>query len=166
MSRVVPRTTVKGPDPFRRLRAIIAVSLILGLAGGLASYLSSSLAIPAPGHIASIQELRQRGGDLNAKFCEPIASEPRFWPECIGGGAAAWREHGANALVAYCPSPVPDRMFSASDCLSADRAAFALTDGPRLKDVAAGVVVAAAAFVLLGLRALAFRVLGSRGARS
>ena len=163
MSRVVPRSAPRRADPFRRLGVIVSVSLVVGLAGGLASYLASSLEIPGPGHMASVEELRQRGGELNVDFCKPIASEPRFWPECIGGGAAAWREHGATALVAYCPSPVPDRMFSASDCLSADRAAFALTNGPQPGDVAIGGIVAAAAAVLLGLRALGYRLLRSPG---
>jgi hypothetical protein len=165
MSRVVARTVDKGPDPFRRLSVIIAISLVLGLAGAAISYLASSLAIPGPGHMASTQELRQRGAELNVDFCKPIASEPRFWPECIGGGAAAWRERGATALVAYCPSPVPDRMLSASDCLSQDRPAFALTHPPRLTDASLAGIVAAASFVLLGLRALAHRFLGSVGAR-
>ncbi len=165
MSRVVTRKADKGLASYRRLGVIVAVSLVLGLAAGAVSYLSSSLAVPAPGHMASVQELRERGGAINVEFCKPIASEPRFWPECLGGAAEAWREHGANALVAYCPSPVPDRMLSAADCLSADRAAFALTEGPRLKDVAAGATVGAAAIVLLGLRALAYRILASGGSR-
>jgi hypothetical protein len=127
----------------------LAIALILGLAAGTFSHLSRSLSIPGPAEPASNAELQARGAEINVQFCLPIASEPRFWPECVGGGAAAWRERGATQLVEYCRNPVPSRMFSASDCIAEDRPLVALTGAPGLRDAAvAGIVTALAAGVL------------------
>lgn len=145
-----------------RVVAVVAVALLIGLAAGTVSYLSRSLAIPGPAEKASNEELRARGAEINAEFCRPIASEPRFWPECVGGGAAAWEERGARELVRYCQNPVPSRMFSASDCLAEDRPLVALTDGPRPADAAVAGLAAAIAAVVLALLAASGRFLRPR----
>lgn len=136
-----------------RVVAVVAIALLIGLAAGTFSYLSRSLAIPGPGEQASTEELRVRGAEINAEFCRPIASEPRFWPECVGGGAAAWEERGARELVEYCRNPVPSRMFRASDCLADDRPLVALTDRPRWSDAAVAGLAAAIGGVVLALLA-------------
>ena len=144
---------------FGRVVALVAIALVIGLAAGTFSYLSRSLAIPGPAEQASAEELRARGAEINVQFCLPIASEPRFWPECVGGGAAAWRERGATQLVEYCRNPVPSRMFSASDCLGEDRPLVALTGAPGSGDAAVAGVAAAIAAGLLALLAASGRFL-------
>jgi hypothetical protein len=148
--------------------ALVAIALVIGLAAGTFSYISRSLAIPGPADQASTEELRARGAQINAEFCRPIASEPRFWPECVGGGAAAWEERGARELVEYCRNPVPSRMFTASDCLAEDRPLVALTDEPRPNDAAVAGLAAAIAAVVLALLAASgrFRRLRSGDAAS
>lgn len=137
-----------------RLAVAIAISLTLGLTAFAFSYLGTSLSIPGPPHAATTEELRERGAETFVTFCLNLA-EPRFWPECAGN-ARDERTRGAAALVEYCATHEPMRMFSASDCESADRPALALTAPPRPDNVLVGGLVAAMAFGVLAVLA-AFR---------
>ena len=137
---------------------IVGVALAVGLATGAISYFSSALAIPGPAERASTEELRQRGADVYQTFCGNLA-EPRWWPECIGD-ADEERPRGAGALVTFCSSDEPSRMFTSSDCLSPERPAAALTGAPGWDDVVAGGVGAVTALGVLAAWAAARRLRG------
>lgn len=147
------------PAAPRATAAILAAALLVGLAAGAISYLASALAIPGPAERAAAAELRQRGADIYQSFCGNLA-EPRWWPECIGD-ADEERPRGAEALVTFCSSDVTSRMFTASDCLSSERPAAALTGALGWDDVVAGGVGAAATLAVLATRAWARRRRGS-----
>lgn len=137
----------RDPGAQRSLASTVASALLLGLAIGAISYLSSALAIPGPAERASTDELRQRGADVYQTFCGNLA-EPRWWPECVGD-ADEERPRGAQALVRFCSTGVASRMFTTSDCLSSERPAAALTGAPGLDDALTGGVGALASFGVL-----------------
>lgn len=139
---------------------VVAASLALGLAAGAFSYLSSSLAI-GPAVRADTEELRERGAEIYFESCAGFA-EPRFWPECIGD-ADEKRTRGASELVRFCTGQDRfNRFFGPEDCLADERPALALTDAPRPGDAVAGGIVAAASLAIMGVLALASRLLGPR----
>jgi hypothetical protein len=84
-------------------------------------------------------------------FCSESAYEPRFWPECTEA-VPEWRERGAERLIQFCTAGVPSRLFTADDCLAADRPMMGLAHGPRPQDGLAGVIgVVVAAVAVSGL---------------
>jgi hypothetical protein len=143
----------------RRLAiALVAGSLLVGVAVGVLSYLSSSLVI-GPAWRADVPELRERGAQVYFESCAGF-SEPRFWPEC-SGDARENRARGADAILAFCMDHEPNRFFGADDCLRQDRPPLALVAGPDPGDVAAAGLAAVVALVGLALIALAGRLLPS-----
>jgi hypothetical protein len=158
---VARTSTRKAPNGYRLAVILIGGSLLLGLAVGVLSYLSSSLVI-GPAWRASADELRERGARIYFESCAQFA-EPRFWPECIGD-ADEKRSRGATQLVLFCTDRVLyKRFFGPEDCLAEDRPPLALTGGPRIDHLASGGVVAVGAFAALGLLSVSTRVLGLPG---
>ena len=141
-------------DRRRQLRlaaGLLGGALVIGLAAGAVSYLSSSLVI-GPAWRADTAELRERGASIYFESCAQFA-EPRFWPECVGD-AHAKRARGARELVAFCTGEVRyNRFLHADDCLSDERPPIALVGGPRPEDVQVGATAAGLAFVALGVLA-------------
>lgn len=127
----------------------VAVALAFGVAAAALSYLGDALKVPAPATRAGTAELRERGAAILTEFCGPLF-EPLWWPECVGD-APEERERGADLLVAVCTQGGQSRMFSASDCLSEDRAPVALVGGPGWDDLAVGGLAAVVALVVLAL---------------
>jgi hypothetical protein len=141
----------------RRLAiALVAGSLLVGVAVGVLSYLSSSLVI-GPAWRADTQELRERGAQVYFESCAGFA-EPRFWPEC-SGDARENRARGADAILAFCMDHEPNRFFGADDCLRQDRPPLAIVAGPGSDDLAAGAIAAAVALAGLALLAFAARLI-------
>jgi hypothetical protein len=130
-------------------RFVITVALVAGLAVATVSYLASSLMIPGPAVRAETAELEARGAQVWVTFCSESAYEPRFWPECTLG-PDEWRQRGAERLIQFCTQGVPSRLFTADDCLAADRPMLALSGGPRPQDAVAGVIGALVAAVAVG----------------
>ncbi len=137
------------PRREHRMRYLIAVSLVFGLAIAAVSYLASSLMIPGPAERAQTDELRARGAEVWVTFCSASAYEPRFWPECTLS-TPEWRERGAERLVQFCTESVPSRLFTRDDCLASDRPMVGLSGGPRAQDAAAGAIGAGLAAVAVG----------------
>jgi len=139
----------KAPRRENLARFIVTAALVAGLAVATVSYLATSLQIPAPAVRAGTEELEARGAQVWFVFCSESAYEPRFWPECTLG-PDEWRERGAERLVQFCTEAVPSRLFSADDCLAADRPMLALAGGPRPQDAVVGVIGAVVAAVGVG----------------
>ena len=148
MATAVLKTT-NTPRRENLARSVITIAIVAGLAVAALSYLASSLQIPAPAQRAETAELEARGAQVWVTFCSESAYEPHFWPECTEA-VPEWRERGAERLIRFCTEGVPSRLFTADDCLAADRPMLALAGGPRPQDAVAGVIGAVVVAAVVG----------------